>query len=345
MTAKLNVVTGATGLLGSHVAEALVARGERVRALVRPASDSAFLRQLGADLAAGDLQDPASLPRVVAGADVVYHCAARVGDWGSWRDFQAQVIDATHNLARACRAGGVGRLLHVSSVAVYGHPPARPRITEDEPPGQRLRLLDHYCRAKARAEEMAREAGSAVTVVRPSWIFGPRDRHSLPRLVHALRGRWVKVQGRGDNLLNIVHAADVADGAIRAAGHPGAMGQAYHLCSEGELTQREFLDTLTDTLGMPRVDRHLSPTAAYLAGALGDVVARVGRWNRPPDVSRYSVSLMARPTNFSIDKARRQLGWEPRVNLREAIRQAVEWFLHQEAGSRPKAAAGKTTLS
>jgi nucleoside-diphosphate-sugar epimerase len=332
MRATRNAVTGATGLLGSHVAEQLVARGERVRALVRPDSDTAFLRRLGVELCPGDLQDPGSLPPLVAGTDVVYHCAARVGDWGTWRDFQAQVIDATRNLAAACRAAGVGRLLHVSSVAVYGHPRPRERITEDEPLGQRLRLLDHYCRAKCRAEEAAREAG-AVTVVRPSWIFGPRDRNSLPRLVQALRDGWVKVLGHGDNLLNIVQAADVADGAIRAANHPAAVGRAYHLCSAGEITQRAFLDTLTEALGLPRVERQVSPAGAYLAGLLGDIVSRVFRWSRPAHVSRYSVGLMARPVHFSIDRARAELDWQPRTDPRDGIRKAVAWFLEHQGGT------------
>jgi nucleoside-diphosphate-sugar epimerase len=331
MGGKLNVVTGATGLLGSHVAEQLRARGERVRALVRPSSDPTFLRQLGVELAPGDLGDPDSLRRAVAGADVVYHCAARVGDWGSWADFRCQVIDATRHVVAACRDAGVGRLLHVSSVSVYGHPRRKERITEEEPLGQRLRLLDHYCRAKMRAEEIARELGPAMTVVRPSWIFGPRDRNTWPRLVNALRGRWVRILGRGDNLLNIVHAADVADGLIRAARHPEARGQVYHLCSDGEITQRQFLDTLTDALGLPRVDRSASLLKAYLGGLLGDVVARVCRWDRAPYVSRYSVGLIARPVHFSSDRARRQLGWEPQVDAREGLRRAVAWFLEQEA--------------
>src|SRR5882762_10185311 len=101
MTATRNVVTGATGLLGSHVAEQLVARGERVRALVRPGSDVAFLKQLGVELVHGDLHDVVSLPPAVAGADIVYHCAARVGDWGSWADFRAQVVEATCHLVAA----------------------------------------------------------------------------------------------------------------------------------------------------------------------------------------------------------------------------------------------------
>ena len=126
MSAKLNVLTGATGLLGSHIAEQLVERGDKVRALVRPTSDTTFLRGLGAELVEGDLSDSASLRRAVAGADVVYHCAAKVGDWGAWRSFQSLVVDATANVLEACRQEGVGRVLHVSSITVYGHPKPRP---------------------------------------------------------------------------------------------------------------------------------------------------------------------------------------------------------------------------
>jgi nucleoside-diphosphate-sugar epimerase len=337
MTAKLNLVTGATGLLGSHVAEQLVARGERVRALVRPASDTVFLRRLGVELVPGDLLEPASLPAALSGVDLVYHCAARVGDWGAWADFQAQVIDATHNLLTACRAARVGRLLHVSSIAVYGHPRRKERITEDEPQGQRLRFLDHYCRAKMQAEQRVWGSGLEVTVVRPSWIYGPRDRNGLPRLASALRGRWVKIQGRGDNPLNIVYAGDVADGAIRAANHPAARGQAYHLCSEGEITQRDFLNALSDALGIPRVDRHISPTAAHLGGLLGDIIARLFRWDRAPYVSRYSVALIARPANYRIDKAREQLGWQPHTSPEVGIRRAVAWLRQHESTLAPSA--------
>jgi nucleoside-diphosphate-sugar epimerase len=334
MSAKLNVVTGATGLLGSHVAEQLQMRNEVVRALVRPASDTAFLRQLGVEIHRGDLQDPQAVQKAVAGAELVYHCAARVGDWGSWSDFQTQVIDATRHVVEACRAAGVGRLLHVSSVAVYGHPSARKCITEDEPLGQRLRFLDHYCRAKMQAEALVRSLGPAATVVRPSWFYGPRDRNSLPRLVNALRGGWVKILGSGDNLLNLLYAADVADGIIRAANQPEAAGQAYHLCSDGEITQRQFLDALSQALGLPPVQRQVGPAFAYVGGLLGDIIARVCRWKRAPYISRYSVSLMARPVNFSSAKARQQLGWRPQVSPCEGIDKALAWFReHQDHGT------------
>jgi nucleoside-diphosphate-sugar epimerase len=334
MPAKLNVVTGATGLLGSHIAEQLVARGERVRALVRQSSDTTFLKQLGVELVTADLQDADATRRAITGADTVVHAAARVGDYGSWQQFQEQVIDATRNVVAACRAASVGRLLHVSSVAVYGHPRPHPEpFTEEETFGQRLRIWDYYCRAKMQAEEAARHFGPGLTVVRPSWIYGPRDRNSFPRLMSALRGGWVKILGSGANRLNIVYAGDVAEGAILAANHEGARGQAYHLCSDGDITQRDFLDALTDALVMPRVSRHVPVTVAYVGGFCGEVTSRIFRWKRAPYITRYSVSLVTRPVRFSSAKAQSQLGWQPRVGPLEGMRRTLDWFRVSEGSA------------
>ncbi len=328
MTDRLNVVTGATGLLGSHIAEQLRERGERVRALVRPASDVTFLKQLGVELAFGDLNDPASLPGMVGGVDVVYHCAARVGDWGPWRVFQREIIDATANLLDACRTAGVGRVLHVSSITVYGHPHLRDDscFTEDEPLGQNLRLWDYYCQAKVRAEELCRQYPGDLTIVRPSWIYGPRDRTTLPRILKALDAGRVAVIGRGDNLLNIVYAGDVAGGAILAANHPRAKGQAYNLSSEGEITQSDFLELLADALGRPRIQGRVSFSFAYWGGFLSEVIGRMIRMRRPPHLTRYAVGLVGRSTRFSIAKAREQLGWQLRVGVHEGVRRTLEWY-------------------
>src|SRR5438093_1505849 len=127
----LNLITGATGQLGSHIAEQLAARGERVRALVRPASATALLERLGVELVRGDLHDAASVEKACAGADIVYHCAARVADWGPWSQFESETVTATRNLLAACRTAKVGRLLHVSSISVYGRPRTKTPITEE----------------------------------------------------------------------------------------------------------------------------------------------------------------------------------------------------------------------
>jgi len=332
---KWNVVTGATGLLGSHIAEALAARGERVRALVRPTSDVSFVRGLGAEPVIGDLHDPESLRRAVGGADVVYHCAARVGDWGPWSAYRHEIIDATRNLLDACRAAGAGRVLYVSSVTVYGHPrDGGEPITEEAPLGQRLYWLwDHYCRSKIAAEALARAAGPNLTIVRPSWIYGPRDRNSLPRLMTAFRAGRVTLIGSGDNLLNLVYAADVAEGAILAANHPEAGGRAYNLCSEGEVTQRQFLDAFTEMLGRPRVQRRVPFWLAYAGGFVSEAIGRAIFLKRPPHITRYAVGLIGRPTRFSIARAREQLGWRPQVGARAGLRRTLDWWRRLTDGS------------
>jgi 2-alkyl-3-oxoalkanoate reductase len=330
---RLHVLTGATGLLGSHVAEILVARGERVRALVRASSDTTHLRGLGVDLVVGNLNYPASLPPALDGADVVYHCAAHVGDWGPWALFQERIIDTTKNLVEACTRVGVGRLLHVSSIAAYGHPRlGGSEFTEDEALGQNHWWWDHYSRAKVASERIARAFPGAWTVVRPSWIYGPRDRATLPRVLKALQAQRVALIGRGDNLLNIIFAGDVADGCVRAAEHPAAVGRAYNLSSEGEITQRDFLHLMTRELHLPPIRRRVPFWLAFRGAFLAEVIGRMIFLKRPPHFTRTAVALIGRPTRFSVARARNELGWRPQVPVTEGLRRTLTWYwsLHPE---------------
>jgi nucleoside-diphosphate-sugar epimerase len=326
MAHGVNVVTGATGLLGSHIVEALVARGEPVRAVVRPTSDLTSLRGQGVDSVTAPLDDAAAVRRAFDGAAVVYHCAAPVGNWGPRAAIEREIVGTTRVVLEAAAAADVGRVLHVSSVSVYGHPGDGGPLSEDAPLGQRRhRFRDHYARAKIAAEHPVRAAGRRATVVRPSWVIGPRDRSSMPRLAAASRGGWVSIVGSGTNLLNVVAAADVADGAIRAASHPGAAGRAYNLCSDGELTQREFLTAVAVGVDAAPPRRRLPSWAAHAGGLLGELIGLALGMTRPPYCTRYSVGLLTRPARFSTARARAELGWEPRVGAREGLRQAVEW--------------------
>lgn len=345
-----SVITGATGLLGSHIAELLVARGEPVRAVVRSSSDTTWLRGLGIDIAEADIKDPAAVRRAVAGARIVYHCAARVGDWGTWDEFHAGTVETTRHVAEACREAKVDRLLHVSSVAAYGHPAAdKAEYTEDEPLGQNLWLFwDYYARSKREAEAEARQLGQGVTIVRPTWIYGPRDRAVIPRMLKAISKGRVRVVGRGDNLLNMVYASDVAEGAVLAANHPGAAGETYNLSSAGEITQQQLLNTLCDALGRPHVTTRVPQRAAFRIAMIMEIIGWVIRLKRAPYVTRQGVSLITRPTQFSSRKAREELGWSPRVSISEGLQRTLQWMaehgLAAEAGATPGAPAARQEL-
>jgi 2-alkyl-3-oxoalkanoate reductase len=330
----MNLVTGATGLLGTHLCEQLIARGEQVRALARPSSDVSRLRELGVEIVLGDLGHLSSVSEAAVGAEIVYHCAAKLGDWGRWSDFHAGNVLTTRNVVQACESQDVRRLLHVSSVAAYGNPTMDGGDwTEDTPLGQNPWMWDHYARAKIEAEAEARQFRGETTIVRPTWIYGPGDRMILPRMVKALRRGRVAILGRGGNLLNLVHAEDVARGAILAAHDPASAGETYNLSSRGEITQREFFDLLCRELDLPPVKRHaplkLAFTFAYICEAAGKATGR----RTPPQVTRRGISLISRPTHFNSDKARERLGWTPQVDIHDGLRRTLQWLLAAEAAA------------
>jgi nucleoside-diphosphate-sugar epimerase len=324
---KINVVTGATGQLGSHIAEQLRAADERVRALVRSPANAGLLRSLGVEVVEGDLRDPGAVRRALAGANIVYHCAARVSDWGPWSIYEEEAVASTRNLVEACVGENVGRLLHVSTISVYGHPRLAPgtQITEETPLGEKFWLWDYYPRSKLMAEKLAWEFPN-VTVVRPSWIYGPRDRITLPRIIPALQQGRVRIIGTGANLLNIIYVSDVAAGAILAANDPKAQGQAFNLCSEGEVTQKDMINAMTDALGLARITRHVPYFLAMRSALVAESLARLCRFKDPPRITRRAIFLIGRPTYYSIAKARSQLGWVPRVRIQEGVRRSMEWY-------------------
>jgi nucleoside-diphosphate-sugar epimerase len=215
---------------------------------------------------------------------------------------------------------------------VYGHPRLGPQqwLDENDPLGRRLWWADHYCRAKILAEEQVRAYPEEWTIVRPSWMFGPRDRNTLPRVLALARQGRIVLVGSGDNKLNVLHAADVADGILRAAEHPQAVAQAYNLSSDRGVSQREMVDTITDALGLPRVRRHVPFALAFAAALAMELLGRAVGQRWPPPLTRYAVALIGRSTRFRIDKARQELGWQPRIDPLDGLRQTLAWYLERK---------------
>ena len=328
----MNLVTGATGLLGSHIAAKLRLAGQDVRALVRPNADTRFLTDIGCKLALGDVTDPASISAAMAGVRVVYHAAARVGDWGPWREFVAITIEGTRNMLQGAAAAKVQRFLHISSISAYGHPDGEGLIFDESAPlGANLHRWSYYSRAKVEAEKLvwaASERGELpVTVIRPSWLYGERDRASMPRMIQAIRNGKAKIIGDGANRLNLTYAGNEADGCILAASSPKAAAQAYNLCNDGEITLQEYFDRVASLIGAKPVRRHVPHRVAKTAGFLMELVGHMTGRKTPPLVTRYSVWLMGRRVFFSSEKIRRELGWEPAVGYSEGIARSVEWAL------------------
>src|SRR3954464_13028710 len=208
------LITGATGFVGSHLAEACVGRGLTVRALARPGSDVALLERLGAAVCRGDLADAASVPAALDGADVVFHTAAKVGDWGPVEEYRAVNVGGLRNLLEACKGRPLKRFVHFSSLGVYA---ARHHHGTDETEPLPKRHIDGYTQTKTEAEQLAlqyqREHGVPVVVLRPGFIYGPRDRTLMPKVIANLRGRTLRYLGVGGGrrALNTIYVGNLVD--------------------------------------------------------------------------------------------------------------------------------------
>lgn len=337
----MNLVTGATGLLGSHIAEQLRRRNQPVRVLVRPGSDRTWLSTQGVEFVEGDVTDPDSLRRACAGCDVVYHSAARVGDWGPWEEFQRITIDGTRNIIDAAAAAGVRRFVHISSISVYGYHTREIVVDESFDLGYKVYKWAYYTRSKIEAERIAwqahRDGRLEVTVIRPSWIYGERDRTTVARLYNMIKAGKAKILGPGDNRLNVVYAGNCAEAAITAAHLPAAAGEAYNCSNDGPITQREYFDLWAKAIGVPPLKHHAPYRAAYTVGFLLECWGHLMRSPKPPFITRYAVWLMGRRSYFAADKARRELDWQPTITYDVGIPNTVRWYLDQQA--RPDANA------
>ena len=330
----MNLITGATGLLGSHIVEQLRQADQPVRALVRPGSDTRVLESFGGvELAKGDVTDPESISAAMKDVTTVYHTAAAVGDWGNWKNYFVPVtIGGTTNMVNAASRANVKRFLHVSSISAYGHPNGKGMVLDETAPlGVNLHKWSYYSRAKVEAEKFvwaAHEKGDIpATVVKPSWLYGPRDRASMPRIIKALRAGKGKLLGDGSNRLNLTYAGNEAEGCILAATKDCALGQNYNLSCDGVITQSEYFNKIAECIGAKPVTKKVPYAIAYQAAFWMEFFGHLFGKKTPPLVTRYSVWLIGRQCFFSEEKARRELGWKPTVSYEEGIQRAVKWCM------------------
>src|SRR6266571_4779860 len=273
----------------------LVERGDEVRAMVRPVEEASRLHKLtGVEVVHGDLTEPESLKRAVQGVQRVYNVAAKTGPWGLEDVYRAINVRGLVDLVQASMDAGVQRIVHTSSITVYGHH-LHGIITEDHP----FHAEDNpYSRTKIAGEkfivDLVKERSAPVVIVRPAWIYGPRDTASFGRFVDLVESGKAFLIGSGKNIVPVVYVRDVAQGLIKA-GDAGdeVIGRAYTIADDRRVTQAEYLNTIADALHVPHVSRRLPFSALYLAGhtieALWQAIDRCKE--TPPPLTTYGVTL------------------------------------------------------
>jgi dihydroflavonol-4-reductase len=322
-------LTGATGFLGSHVARVLSDQGANLRLLVRPTSNLKNLEGLKAETVTGDLRDPVSLEKAVAGCDTVFHVAA---DYRLWlrdpNEMYRSNVEGTRAVLEAARKAGVKHVVYTSSVATIGFT-RNGRLADEDSPVSLADMIGHYKRSKFMAEQIALQAGRGglrVITVNPTTPIGEQDVKPTPTgriVLDFLKGKFPAYVETG---LNLVDVHECALGHV-AALEKGKSGERYILGGEN-LTLKQILDKLGKISGLPSPKIKLPYFVAYIAGAV-DQTINGGLRGREPRATIETVRMGKKKMWASSDKAERDLGWKI-VPAEDALRRAVKWF--QENG-------------
>ncbi len=320
---EVTLVTGATGFVGGHILSRLLARGEKVRVLVRKQSSLKNLQGMEVETAVGDLTDRKSLKHALSGCRFLYHAAA---DYRLWvPDSSALYLNnvvGTRNVLESAREAKVERIVYTSTVGALGH--AHNGGANEQTPVSLQEMIGHYKRSKFLAEAevtSAARAGLPVVIVNPSTPVGSRDVKPTPTgqmIVDFLNGRMPAYVDTG---LNLIDVEDVAAGHLLAM-EKGQVGQRYILGSRN-LSLKEILEILAKVSGRPAPTVRLPHAVALGVAAVSTLAAQMTR--RPPLVSWESVRMSKRKMFFDSSKAVRDLGL-PQGSIEEALAKAVHWF-------------------
>ena len=321
------LVTGGNGFVGRHVVRALRERGDSVRVLALPDEDADALAARGIAVFRGDICRQETLVAPTRGVDSVLHLAAMMDVWRPFEDYHAVNVTGTENVCRTALAAGVRRVVHMSSSSVYGMALGRPADERRE-----LRpFRDPYPQTKAAGDSAVQRMIVAdrlpAVIVRPDQIFGPGDHLHFGRMADRLRAGKGLIVGKGDNALPLVYVDDLVQGLLLALDHDRAVGQAYNIGNDRPLSQAQLLRAIAREIGANPPRFHLPYRALYAAGYLAERLAALTPSSRRPPVTRLGVAFAGTDNRYPIDKARRELGYAPRVDLAEGVRITARWYL------------------
>lgn len=322
------LLTGASGFIGSRLSERLATEeGVYVRAMVRNLKKAEWLQKFPLEIVQADLLDLDALRKAVRGCDLVFHCAAMVRETGDRKVFYQTNIEGTKNILKASIEAGVKKFIHFSSVAVYGMNP--PNQVDEATPYQPCGNL--YCDTKIGGEkavwDVYHEGKIPVVVIQPANVYGPRSNAWALRPIKLIQsGQMILING-GVGLCNYVYIDNLIDATILATKNDASTGQAYLISDGNPVTWKEFFEYYARMSGRPE----LRSVPEWLGKIIALGMEMGSKFTgKPPKISREAIRYLTRQSRFSIEKARRELGYQPRISIEEGMKLTEQWL--REAG-------------
>jgi nucleoside-diphosphate-sugar epimerase len=322
------LVTGGTGFIGSHLAEEGRRRGAEVVVLGltdRPEeqANAELLRGMGVQVLSGSITDAALCRRAVQGTTHIFHLAVAMREGGRRDEFFESInLDGTRCLLEAASSQQVERFIYCGTIGIYGH--RAPGVTSESSP---LAPGNIYERTKVSAErlvlEFVEQCGLRAVILRPADVYGPRDQRLLKLFKGVSRGRF-PLFGSGKGRRHMVYVDDVVSAFFHACEREEPVGQGMIVAGPASCTLRELIDEIADATGSKRFGIQLPLTPMlWVAAAVEDVCARL---KIDPPIYRRRMDFFHSDSEFDTTRARRLLGWQPRVGLRDGIRRTLEAY-------------------
>lgn len=317
------LVTGGTGFVGSHLVDHLIERGSSVRCLVRKSSKLRYLKHPQIQLAYGGLDDSTDWDAALAGVDTIYHVAGTTFARRAQDYFTVNHRGTEAILAEAIkRRDRINRFVYISSLAAVGPGRDRKPADEDTTPSP----ITPYGRSKLLAEEAVRAVSDLlpVTIVRPPAVYGPRD-YGIFEFFKAVKGGMFPMIGRRDKRVSLIHVRDLVEGIILAGESDVSVGRTYFISSEDDYSMRAVADLMA-ALMRRRLRAIVIPRSlAYGVAIAAEAAAAVMR--KPPVINRDKVTDLSQTFwTCSIERAKSELGYNPRVPLEEGLRETISWY-------------------
>jgi len=315
------LVTGATGFMGKVLCKALHARGDEVRALILPGEDYSPIAGHIKEAAEGDITDPASLADLAEGIDVVYHLAARVVDYGSYRDFYGTILNGTRNVLDAC-AGKADRFVYVSSICACGTGRHMRGMRESD---NCKKTGVYYGDAKLEAEQTVKKYATrfpgGYVIVRPANVVGPGSVW-VSELGAMIRDKLFAYFDGGRYNASLIYIDNLVDGLVLCGCKEQAAGQTYFFRDDWDITWKQYIDDLAALLGR-KIWLSLPFPASWTLGYVSETISRP--FKTRPMITRHAAGLMGRDNEVSNAKAKEELGWATKVTYEEAMKEIKAW--------------------
>ncbi len=331
MQIKNVLVTGGGGFLGKAIVKKLLKKNYKVASFSRNFYPE--LEKMGVNQIQGDIADKNAVSKAFEKQDTIFHVAAKPGIWGSFENFYQVNVTGTENVISACFENSVNQLIYTSSPSVIFNEHDMENVDESVPYSNKF--LAPYPKTKAMAEKLVIKAAKKnlkTIIIRPHLIWGPEDNHLIPGIIN--RAGKLKKIGKKNDLVDTIYVDNAADAHILASQklftNPSLSGNVYFVSQDEPVSKWEIANGFLNAAGLPHIKGHVSARTAYVAGSIFEFIYRLFQIKSEPPITKFAAMEAATSHWFNISKAKKELGYYPKISTKEGLEKLKQWFSTME---------------